>query len=781
MSENRIREITVFQNDKIKELGDLYGIFFEDINHAADGGLYAELIQNRSFEFDEIDNDSYNSLTAWELSDGIQASVSTDRPLNEENTHYLRVDAKKDDYIINKGFNSGIYVKKDAFYRFSFWASVQRNRDTDIRSNDRVNIRIEIISDDDRVCAYTELEVDSTEFEKYEVVVNSHDDTVNGRLKITFLKDGVYNLDMISLFPEDTYNGRKNGLRKDIAKVLEELRPKFMRFPGGCLVHDGSLDDHARDSMYRWKRTIGPVETRPSWRNNWRYNQTLGLGYYEYFLFCEDIGAKPLPVLPGGFNPHRGIGVPLEELDEWVQDALDLIEFATGDADTEWGRIRTELGHRESFDLEYIGIGNEEIGEGFFERYPYFHKKIKEKYPDIKIINTAGPFATGEGYDAGWRSAVKNGSDFVDEHYYSSPEWFLANMHHYDDYDPDGPGVFLGEYASWGNTYYNALVEAAYMTHLEKAPAVKLACYAPLLCNKDYVNWQPDMIWFDNHEVVKTANYYVQKMFMNNQGTEEVRYEIQGLESPVKLIDKENIDGTISVIGNGIEGRIWNIIYKDITAGTEYNIPDITLYPDNIENICCENVDTDSYSIEFNFKRAAGRKGFKLQFGKKDDGNLICLEFGGWDNWDCNISVLDNGRGSTISHRIFHVTDMEYKIRLVVTGRRIQVYVNDELYNDTVSVLPEIEDLYVCASRDEDKTYVKIINLTGDTKVVNIKFEDCDRREVSIERLCNTELTAINTFEDKDVIRPQNVRMPVINNKIQYEVLPHSVNVMAAK
>ena len=320
-------------------------------------------------------------------------------------------------------------------------------------------------------------------WKKYEITLDSLETTYNGRLVLTFADEGVYELDMVSLFPQDTFMGRKGGLRKDIAEALKEMKPKFMRFPGGCLTHDGSLNDQDRNSMYRWKRTVGKVEARPTWRNNWGYNQTLGLGYYEYFLFCEDIGAKPLPVLPGGFNPHKGEGVAIENIGEWVQEALDLIEFANGGTDTKWGKIRAEMGHEAPFNMEYIGIGNEEIGEGFFERYPYFHKAIREKYPEIKIINSAGPFAVGEGYDAGWTSAKMYGSDLIDEHYYSSPEWFLANMHHYEDYDENGPKVFLGEYASWGNTYYNAIVEAAYMTHLERSKAVALACYAPMLCN----------------------------------------------------------------------------------------------------------------------------------------------------------------------------------------------------------------------------------------------------------------------------------------------------------
>ena len=261
-----------------------------------------------------------------------------------------------------------------------------------------------------------------------------------------------------------------------------------MRFPGGCLVHDGSLNPEDRNSMYRWKNTIGPVEERPARRNSWGYNQSLGLGFFEYFQFCEDIGAKPLPVLPGGYDPHHQRIVPLNELQPWIQDALDLIEFANGTPEAEWGGIRARMGHEAPFGLEYIGIGNEEVGDAFFERYPFFHRAVREKYPEIKIIGTAGPFSAGSEYEKGWKCAKEYGSDLVDEHYYHTPEWFLANHHRYDNFRAQDPKVFLGEYASWGNTWYNALAEASFMLGLERnAKAVGLACYAPMLemCIRD--------------------------------------------------------------------------------------------------------------------------------------------------------------------------------------------------------------------------------------------------------------------------------------------------------
>lgn len=766
-----MRELKVFQNETVKELKDLYGIFFEDINHAADGGLYAELVQNRSFEFCKIDNDNYNPLTAWELSNGIDASVKTDNPLNENNKHYLSVKAKRGDYVENIGYNSGICVNTNEQYKFSIFA---RAFDKDMAIN------VSIINENGETCASDDILVfrHTTIFEKYELTLTSTLTTTNGRLRITFLDEGTYELDMVSLFPKNTFMGRENGLRQDLALALKDLKPKFVRFPGGCLIHDGSINDTDRDSMYRWKKTIGNVEERAVWRNNWRYNQTLGLGFYEYFLFCEDINAKPLPVLPGGFNPHKGIGVDMDKLDEWIEDALDLIEFANGDTNTTWGKIRASLGHKEPFNLEYIGIGNEEIGDGFFERYSYFHKAIKEKYPDIQIINTSGPFATGEGYDAGWKSAIENNSDMVDEHYYSSPEWFLANMHHYEDFDPNGPKVFLGEYASWGNTYYNAIVEAAYMTHLEKAKAVSLACYAPLLCNKDYVNWAPDMIWFDNKELVKTPNYYVQKLFMEHQGEYELKYEVNNFEEPIQLVDNDLIDGDITITGNDIEGKIWDITYTNLDTNEVTKATDIDITNENLENVCFSDVNARAYSLEFNFKRSAGRKGLKIVFGKKDNGNLVLFEFGGWDNWDCNIATLCNGKAATISHRIFHVEDIEYKIKLVVNVNKITTYVNGVNYNDTSYDKPQLEDMYIATSKEDNKTYVKLVNLTGEDKEVKITLDGDNKSTINITRLSGVALSSENTFENKDCITPQNMTDSVMSNEYVYKVPAHSVNVL---
>lgn len=754
-----MKEIIIDKEHSVKKLGNLFGLFFEDINHAADGGLYAEMIQNRSFEFSSVDRAEYTPLTAWSKSENLLWEVRDSEPLNSANSHYLYVKAEEGSFIENEGFNTGLYLVAFKKYLISFYA----------KGEGTVSLSVP------GAVSEVDITIDSLEWKKYSLEVMSKHLTTEGRLRITFKTCGEYCFDMISMFPAESYMGI---FRKDIADALKEMKPKFMRFPGGCLTHAGSLDINARDSMYRWIKTIGPVEERPSWRNNWGYNQSLGLGFYEYFLFCEFLECEPLPVVPAGFNPHSGEGAPLEEIDAWVEETLALIEFANGDKNTKMGGIRADMGHEEPFNLKYIGIGNEEIGEGFFERYPFFHKAIREKYPDIKIINTAGPFATGEGHRAGWNSAIKWGSDMVDEHYYSSPEWYLANMHHYDDYDDNGPHVFLGEYASWSNTFFSALVEAAYMTHLEKAPAVELACYAPMLCNKDYVNWTPDMLWYDNRDILKTANYYVQSIFMNYQGEEELAVTTHNLDGVIKLSDSDRLWGECSITGNDVEGRIYDIKLTK-ADGTVIDHEDFKISTDNLKNTVYTDINESEYTWEFSFKREKGRKGLKIAFGKNpEEETYILWEFGGWDNWDCNISSFVRGRASTISHRIFHVTDEEYRLKIEVKGRSIKTYVNGTLMNDTVDRLPEMEELYLSASKDsEDNIYIKAVNLQNEEVTVNISIPGA-RLKKAVGEVFTGELTAENTFDDMGTVVPQHFGRIASDDGFEYTFKPRSVTAM---
>ncbi|OMF24165.1 alpha-L-arabinofuranosidase [Paenibacillus sp. FSL H8-0548] len=776
-------------------LGDLFGIFFEDLNHAADGGLYAELIRNRSFEFDPIDHPDFHGLTAWEKVERGQAkgelTIEDKLPMNERNKHYAVIELLSEGDgvgIVNKGFNSGIPVREGEAYHFFFYA----RRDSSF--NEPVRITLE--SSDGNVYGDATVTVSSAEWNKYEAVLIANRTDYSSRLTIVTHGSGKLYLDMVSLFPAQTYLERPNGLREDIATLLADLSPKFMRFPGGCLVHDGSLNPDDRDSMYRWKNTIGPIEERPARRNNWSYNQTLGLGYYEYFLFCEDIGAKPIPILPGGYDPHHKRIVPIEELSPWIDDALDLIEFANGDATTKWGAVRAELGHTEPFGLEYIGIGNEEVGEPFFERYAYFHKAIKAKYPDIKIINSSGPFAAGGEYERGWQSAKENHSDLVDEHFYQSPEWFLANYDRYDHFKADEPKVFLGEYASWGNTYYNALAEAAFMTGLEKnAHAVGLACYAPMLCNVDYTNWKPDLIWFNNHEVFGTPNYYVQKLFMNHQGDQLLHIEASGFsqrEQPtVKPINGAIELGTDASSVRYSDARIVNNDTGEIQSFEGWTASLSDSEEERLRGTAkqavtlCET-EWENYTLYVKAAKISGPRGFVIYFGKDDENNQLFWEISGWQNQDSMISSRINGRSSCLTQSLFTVeAGAEYELALEVTGRQIRAYINDEQIHETVDRLPVIEPLYYSASV-EDSTgdmIVKVVNVQERNVDTKVEFTDLLNASYAIDvfELSGHALEAENSFEKPDQIMPKEKSIRMNGNHFEYDFPKHSVTIFRIK
>lgn len=721
-------KITVRPDRVTGQLGDLYGIFFEDLNHAADGGLYAEMVQNRSFEFCAVDNPSYHPLMAWEKIEKkysrMQWWIQDSHPYSRRNPHYLVCEIFETGMgagVRNTGFTPGMYLQKGEKYRFSCLAA------TDGRGE--LPLRIVLENDEGRNLGQADIVVSNgTVWNHYEAEITAQETTMAGNLSIYIEAVGRLYLDMVSLFPQKTFMQQRNGLRADIATLLADLKPRFMRFPGGCLVHDGSINVEDRDSLYRWKNTIGVLEERPARRNNWGYNQTLGLGYYEYFCFCEEIGAKPLPVLPAGYDPHHQRKVPFDQLDEWIQEALDLISFANDDASAQWGRIRCELGHPEPFGLEYIGIGNEEVGEGFFERYPYFHKAIKEKYPDIQIIASSGPFAAGGEYEKGWNCARRNHADLVDEHYYMAPEWFLANHHRYDSFDEKDPRVFLGEYASWGNTWYNALIEASYMTGMERnSEKVGLACYAPLLCNVNYINWKPDMIWFDNHQAYGTANYYVQKLFINHQGDDRIELEMTGIDDSVTIQDDPKGGFGLRTEPDTVV-RYSQIMIEDIQNGTIWKDSEVYFVGDNVEqyisadpdarvvteDILLHTVESDHYIITVKGEMLYGRRGFMLQYGNRDEKNRYQWEIGGWQNMDSALTQDIAGRNSCLTQSSFTVAaDREYELKLEIEGRHLRAYIDGELIHEIHHAPVKIEPLYTAASIDRQSgdVIVKLVNV----------------------------------------------------------------------
>lgn len=512
----------------------LYGLFFEDINFAADGGLYAEMIKNRSFEFPQ-------SLMGWETFGKVE--VRTAGAPFARNPHYVHLDPvghpHKRTGLQNEGF-FGVTAAKGKEYRFSVWA-----RATNGASKITVEMTDPASMGETQVVASADVEVSGKEWKKYTATLTPDADVKKGKFRIFLYGDAV-DLEHVSLFPADTWQGRENGLRADLVQALADIHPGVLRFPGGCIVEGTDLE-----SRYQWKNSVGPVENRPINENRWHYTfphrfypdyyQSYGLGFYEFFLLSEDIKCEPLPILSVGLacqfqNENESAHVPATEKDlkPYIQDCLDLIEFANGDESTTWGKLRAEMGHPAPFNLKYIGVGNEQWDHYYPERLKFFVEAIRASHPEIKIVGSSGPDSEGEQFDYLWPEMKKLGADLVDEHFYRPETWFLGQGNRYDNYDRQGPKVFAGEYACHGagkkwNHFHASLLESAFMTNIERnADVVEMATYAPLFAHVEGWQWRPDMIWYDNSRSVRTASYYVQQLFSHNKGTNTASLTMDG-------------------------------------------------------------------------------------------------------------------------------------------------------------------------------------------------------------------------------------------------------------
>lgn len=573
----------------------MYGLFFEDINYGADGGLYAEMVKNRSFEFPQ-------NFMGWATFGNVK--LMDDGPF-ERNPHYARLSdpghAHKRTGIENEGF-FGIAMKKDADYRFTVWA----------RGENQI-ISVEIIDNDamgeTQVLTSKDITINSKEWKQYEVILKAPVTEPKAHLRIFLASPGTVDLEHVSLFPVDTWKGRKNGLRKDLVEALCDIKPGVFRFPGGCIVEGTDLE-----TRYNWKNTVGPVENRPLNENRWHYTfphrffpdyfQSYGLGFYEFFLLSEEIGAEALPVLSCGLacqfqNDDPEAHVKVCDLDSYIQDALDLIEFANGDVDTKWGKLRAEMGHPEPFNLKFIGIGNEQWGPEYPEHLKPFVEAIRKAYPDINIIGSSGPNSEGEQFDYLWPEMAKLKVDLVDEHFYRPESWFLAEGMRYDKYDRKGPKVFAGEYACHGrgkkwNHFNAALLEAAFMTNIERnADIVHMATYAPLFAHVEGWQWRPDMIWFDNLKSVRTCSYYVQQLYSHNKGTNVVpltmdKKPVGGQEGQDGLFasavwDNDTKEYIVKVINTSDKAQPVTLDFKGLKKSKLTNGKCITFHSDNLD------------------------------------------------------------------------------------------------------------------------------------------------------------------------------------------------------
>ena len=512
---------------------NLYGIFFEDISYAADGGLYAELIQNRDFEYTANDHSGWNAQTAWRL-EGTAAEwkINTADPIHSNNKHYTTLTTTAPGtQLINEGFD-GIPLKAKAKYDFSFF----------LRGSNKV--KVSLVAEGKALASKT-FSTNHKNWRQLKAVLTPNADAANATLVIEPLQPGQIDIDFVSLFPQETFKGRKNGLRKDLAEMIADLKPRFVRFPGGCASHGQGIDN-----IYHWQATVGPLWERQPDMNIWNYHQTRGLGFFEYFQYCEDIGAEPLPVLAAGVpcqnswkggNGQQG-GIPFEKdlngkpspytyngkpltMESYLQELIDLIDWANGDPKTSaMAKLRSEAGHPKPFNLKYLGIGNEDlISDTFLERYLFLINGVKKVHPEITIVGTVGPFWEGSDYEYGWKYAKEHNIEIVDEHYYNSPGWYFHHQDYYDNYSRTGTKVYLGEWASKGNYIINALAEALYLTNVERnADVVVMSSYAPLLAKEKHTSWNPDMIYFNNTELKPTCNYFVHRAFGQNAGDEYV-------------------------------------------------------------------------------------------------------------------------------------------------------------------------------------------------------------------------------------------------------------------
>ena len=577
----------------------MYGIFFEDINYAADGGLYGELVKNRSFEFPD-------ALMGWKAFGKFE--VKNDGPF-ERCPHYvvLGYSGHNDTAtgLQNEGY-FGIGIEKGEDYRFSVWAKAVSGDATV-----EVSLVDENTMEEHQEFATAELKVSGNEWKKYELVLKPTKTVQKANLRLLLKGKNSVALEHVSLFPKHTFKDRDNGMRRDLAQALYDLHPGVFRFPGGCIVEGSSLEQR-----YQWKNSIGPVENRPLNGNRWLstfnyrlfpdYYQSYGLGFYEYFLLSEDIGAEPLPVLNVGMacqyqnwnNPKAH--VPVDSLQPYIQDCLDLIEFANGDVNTTWGKKRAEMGHPAPFNLKFLAVGNEQWDNLYYERLRPFVKAIKAKYPNIKLIGTSGPDSEGEMFDKGWKAMKELKADLVDEHFYRDEHWFLSHGLRYEGYDRKGPKVFAGEYACHGkgkkwNHFETSLYEAAFMTDLERnADVVDMATYAPLFAHVDGWQWRPDMIWYDNTRMFKTVSYYVQQMYACNKGTNVLPLTMNGKA----VAGQEGQDGLFA--SAVVDKQKGEVIFK--VANTSDKTQEVTLNLNGLKGsrsaslttLQCDNMDAEN-------------------------------------------------------------------------------------------------------------------------------------------------------------------------------------------
>ncbi len=796
--EARVRVAVDAASAGVAVASTMVGLFFEDINYAADGGLYAELVENRSFEHREkrhgwIDYAAGGARGAREIrtEGGVHAN-------NPSYAHLSVSDAASGFGFENDGFG-GIVVRAGATYHFSVHAR---------SATPAMVLGVLLLAEDGTELARAGVRLEDAEWGRHEIELVPNASTAKARLAVVALSAGELDLDMVSLFPADTFKGRRNGMRADIAQALADLKPGFLRFPGGCIV-----EGHGLANAYRWKDTVGDVAHRKQNWNLWthdnspQYHQTYGLGFFEFFQFAEDIGAEAVPVLNCGMacQVRGGPACPVPELDEWVQDAPDLVEFATGPVTSTWGGLRARMGRPEPFKLKKLGVGNEQWGPEYFERYLVFHRALKAAYPELEIISTSGPGASDGHYRYAWerfRSDVP--ADLVDEHYYVPPQWLLANTERYAAYDRAGPKVFVGEFAAHDrgrrSTVRAAVAEGAYLTSLfRQADLVTMTAYAPLLAKLGHVQWEPNLLWFDNTRLMRTASYHVQGLFGRHRPDRVLPTRVETLVAP----PPPGLTGQISlgtwrtqaefddVTFTTTDGR--EVVRADFSAGADgwdlsrgrWSVVEGALRQDHLGDdraaifTLPEGV-TDGV-LRFRARRLGGEEGFLIRFpsGPAGQGEW---NIGGWGNTSHALTAA----GANAETRPGSIQpDRWHEVRIEIKDGHVAGYLDGELLQEARARMPRVEALYAVAGRDDaaGEWVVFVANPAGVPVRAEIDFGQApfaDTREGRWTWI-GGDADAANTFDQPELIAPREEATEVrfkFGGVLPQIVPAHSVGVL---
>ncbi len=782
----------------------MWGIFFEDINLGADGGLYAELVKNRSFEFP-------NPTMGWRKSDSSGANgtlqIRDQDPFDADNPHYLRLESAdaSSSGAINEGFR-GMGVHQGERYAFSTRVRAVEGSPT---------VKIQLIDSAGKVIGETEVNKLSAQWSKRTATLRAKETAAKGALRVLVEGKGVVDLDMVSLFPENTWKNRPGGLRADMVQLLADMKPGFLRFPGGCIVEGSELG-----RRYQWKTTIGPIEDRKLIINRWNYEfkhrptpdyfQSFGLGFFEFFQLAEDIGAQSLPIINCGMACQFNTGqlVPLDQLDPYIQDALDLIEFANGPKESTWGAKRAAMGHPQPFNLKMMGVGNEQWGPQYIERYVAFAKVLKAKHPEIMLVSDAGPSPADDRFNFLWPKLQELHADIVDQHCYANPIWFLSNAHRYDNYDSNGPKIFMGEYAAQSiaivspdnkNDLECALAEAAYMTGLERnAAVVRMASYAPLFGHVEGWQWTPNLIWADNLRAYGTANYYVQQLFSVNRGDTVLPAKVEGVEMPVPEPAGRIGLGTFRTavefkdvqVARGGETLLQSDFAKDAQgwsgSGGKWVVEDGGYRQTDSRGtgrVFAGNDAWTDYTMSVKARKLGGSEGFMVMVRYRGPEDYVLWNVGA----NNNTSHVLIWHFAQQDHELARVNgsiddDRAYDARVQLKGSKVECYLDGRLVESADVSTPRVERVYASATRDDKarEIIVKVVNPGNSATEATIDLNglSAKQRDAEMILLTGSDGDLVNSFDKPRQVAPVQSKIKISGPRFTQNLPARSFTVL---